>query len=61
MKGPDPLQTLTLWFVALIFLQTGAGGTGNPLLAGVGLVAVALAYLLPLVLLLQAGLYLTDR
>ena len=49
MNRSEFFQAMTLWFVAIIFLQTGSGN-GGPLLIAVSLVAVGLMYLVPLYL-----------
>jgi len=50
MERSERLQVATLWFAVLIFLQTASGGSGNPILTGIGIVAILLSYLLPLYL-----------
>lgn len=45
------LQTLTLWFVVLIFLQTGSGGRG-PIVTAIAFFAVILIFVLPVFLLI---------
>jgi len=53
-------QLATLWFVILIFIQTGSGGgsAGNMI---IGLVAILLMYILPLTVVILAVLRLTDN
>ena len=53
-------QLVTLWFVVLIFIQTGSGGgsAGNMI---IGLVAILLMYILPLTVVILAVLRLTDN
>jgi|GEM_PF-3414316 len=43
------IQLVTLWFVVLIYLQTGSGGGGAVNMA-IGFIAILLAYILPLTL-----------
>lgn len=50
MERAEFVQGLTLWFVVLIFLQTGSGDASHPLLTVVGIVAVVLSYAIPLAL-----------
>ena len=40
------IQLTTLWFVILIFIQTGSGGAGS-LITAVGILAILLAYIIP--------------
>lgn len=54
------IQLLTLWFVVLIFLQTGSGG-GGPLVTAIGIVAVLLLYAIPAIVLLDVvGRFTSD-
>ena len=50
MNKPEFFQAMTLWFVAIIFLQTGSGN-GGPLIIAISLIAGGLMYLIPLYLL----------
>lgn len=43
------IQLTTLWFVILIFIQTGSGGSG-PLITGIGVFAILLAYIIPIMI-----------
>ena len=54
------IQLVTLWFVILVYIQTGSGGGGvvNMLL---GTVAILLAYILPLTLIIFTVLRLIDN
>jgi hypothetical protein len=52
MDKTDFFQALTLWFVALIFLQTAPENFGGPVGPVIAIVVVALTYLIPLSLLI---------
>jgi len=52
MKKSVALQALTLWFVLLIFLQTGPSDP-NPFTTTIALVAVSLVFLIPVYLLVE--------
>ncbi|QWC18334.1 hypothetical protein [Halorubrum sp. 2020YC2] len=54
------IQLATLWFAVLIYIQTGSGGGGAVNLA-VGVIAILLAYILPLTLVIFVTLQLVDR
>ena len=47
MDDANVIQLTTLWFVILIFIQTGSGGAG-PLVTAIGILAILLAYIIPL-------------
>ena len=53
-------QLVTLWFVVLIFVQTGSGG-GSSVNMIIGTVAILLMYILPLTVVILAVLRLTDN
>jgi len=53
-------QLVTLWFVVLIFVQTGSGG-GSSVNMIIGTVAILLMYILPLTLVILIVLRLTDN
>jgi hypothetical protein len=44
------IQLTTLWFVILVFIQTGSGGSG-PLLTAIGILAILLSYIIPVTIL----------
>ncbi|OLZ39283.1 hypothetical protein A6E15_17960 [Natrinema saccharevitans] len=60
MDVMDFFQTLTLWFVILIFLQTGSGNSG-PLFTAISLFAIILVFALPLFLLIVLVTGLSDN
>ncbi len=47
MDRTELVQTLTLWFVVLIFIQTASGTSDSQVLDAIGIVAILLMYLLP--------------
>jgi hypothetical protein len=47
MERNELVQTLTLWFVVLIFLRTASGTTDSQVLDAIGIGAILLLYLLP--------------
>lgn len=47
MERSELVQTLTLWFVVLLFVRTAPGTADSPLLDAVGIGAILLVYLLP--------------
>lgn len=49
MIGSRSIQLTTLWFVVLIFIQTGTD-TANSLISVIGILALFLAYILPLII-----------
>ncbi len=53
-------QLVTLWFVVLIFVQTGSGG-GSAVNMIIGIVAILLMYILPLTVVILTVLRLTDN
>jgi len=53
-------QLVTLWFVVLIFVQTGSGG-GSSVNMIIGTVAILLMYILPLTVVILTVLRLTDN
>lgn len=60
MEDTPVIQLVTLWFVVLIYIQTGSGGSGavNMIL---GTVAILLVYILPLTLIIFTVLRLVDN
>ena len=52
MDIDNPAQVLTLWLVALIFLQVVAGNS-TPLLTAASLFAILLVFAIPLYLLME--------
>lgn len=54
------IQIVTLWFVVLIYIQTGSGGGGAVNMA-IGFIAILLMYILPLTLVIFVILQLIDR
>lgn len=50
MSDSRLIQLTTLWFVVLIFIQTGSGDA-NGLITAIGILAIFLAYIIPLVIL----------
>ena len=53
-------QLATLWFVILIFIQTGSGGGGGVQMA-IGIVALLLMYILPAIMVLLTVLRLANN
>ena len=47
MDRHELVNTLTLWFVVLIFIQTASGTSDSQVLDAIGIVAILLMYLLP--------------
>ncbi len=47
MERTELVQTITLWFVVLIFIQTASGSSDSQVLDAIGIVAILLMYLLP--------------
>lgn len=60
MNSNPIIQLVTLWFVILIFLQTGTGGGGTFNMA-IGTIAILLTYIIPLTLVTYSVLQLTDN
>ena len=54
------IQLATLWFVVLIYIQTGFGGGGAVSMA-IGVIANVLMYIIPLTLVIFVILQLIDR
>ena len=52
MDRTELYQVLTLWFAAMIFLQTGSGD-GHPVVGAFALVALVVMYVVPVYLVLQ--------
>lgn len=50
MNDSRLIQLTTLWFVILIFIQTGSDAA-NGLLTAIGILAIFLAYIIPFVIL----------
>ncbi|UPW00427.1 hypothetical protein M0R88_18230 [Halorussus gelatinilyticus] len=59
MQKSEFFDALTLWFVAAIFLRTGSGSS-NPAIAVMAIVATLLSYAVPLYLLGESVLLLTE-
>ena len=53
MDRSELVQTLTLWFVVLIFIQTASGTSDSQVVDAIGIVAILLMYLLPLWILIE--------
>ena len=53
MDRSELVQTLTLWFVVLIFIQTASGTSDSQMVDAIGIVAILLMYLLPLWILIE--------
>ncbi len=53
MDRSELIQTLTLWFLILIFIQTAPGTANSQVIDAIGIVAILLMYLLPLWILIQ--------
>ena len=53
MDRTELVQTLTLWFVVLIFLQTSPGTSDSQVLDAIGIVAILLMYFLPVLLIVE--------
>ena len=60
MDGTRIIQLATLWFVVLIYVQTGSGG-GGAINMAIGVIAILLMYILPLTLVIFVILQLIDR
>lgn len=60
MDDPTIIQLTTLWFVILVFIQTGSGGSG-PILTAIGVLAIFLAYILPVTILVFLGVRLLGE
>ncbi|MFB6197600.1 MAG: hypothetical protein ABEI52_04935 [Halobacteriaceae archaeon] len=60
MDDSTIIQLTTLWFVILVFIQTGSGGSG-PLLTAIGVLAIFLAYILPVTILVFLGVRLLGE
>jgi hypothetical protein len=50
MDNSTIIQLTTLWFVILIFIQTGSSGSGA-LLNAIGILSILLAYIIPVTIL----------
>jgi hypothetical protein len=50
MDNSTIIQLTTLWFVILIFIQTGSGVSGA-LLNAIGILSILLAYIIPVTIL----------
>ena len=61
MDKAEFLHMLTLWFAVLVFLQTGSGTSGGPVLTIIAIIALILTYLLPLYLLIGVGAKLVSN
>lgn len=53
MDRSELIQTLTLWFVVLIFLQTASGASNSHVLDAIGIFGILLMYFLPLWILVE--------
>ncbi|MFD1588198.1 hypothetical protein ACFR9U_14545 [Halorientalis brevis] len=53
MERNELVQVLTLWFVVLIFIQTGSGAPDNQIREAIGIFAVSLILLLPLWIIIE--------
>lgn len=53
MDRSELVQTLTLWFVVMIFLQTASGTSDSQLLDAMGIIAILLMYFLPVWILVE--------
>jgi len=60
MDDTPVIQLVTLWFVVLIFIQTGSGG-GGALNMAIGIIAILLMYIIPLALIIFAVLQFIDN
>lgn len=60
MDDSTIIQLTTLWFVILVFIQTGSGGSG-PLLTAIGVLAIFLAYIIPVTILVFLGVRLLGE
>ena len=61
MEDTKGIQLTTLWFAALIFLQTDPSGTGGALITAVSIVAIVLSYVLPVTILGLLGFHLLTE
>lgn len=59
MDDTRVIQLTTLWFVVLIYIQTGSGG-GGAINMAIGFIAIFLMYILPLTLVIFVILQLID-
>ena len=50
MDNSTIIQLTTLWFVILIVIQTGSGGSGA-LINAIGILSILLAYIIPVTIL----------
>jgi len=55
MDRTELVQTLTLWFVVLIFIQTASGTSDSQVLDAIGIFAILLMYLLPMWIIVGLG------
>ncbi|SDE01367.1 hypothetical protein SAMN05192552_10994 [Natrinema hispanicum] len=60
MEDTPVIQLVTLWFVVLIYIQTGSGGSGAVNMI-IETVAILLVYILPLTLIIFTALRLFDN
>jgi lipopolysaccharide export LptBFGC system permease protein LptF len=60
MDDSNIIQLTILWFVILVFIQTRSGGSG-PLLTAIGVLAIFLAYIIPVAILGLLGIRLLGE
>ena len=53
MDRSELVQTLTLWFVVLIFIQTAPGTSDSQVVDAIGIFAILLMYLLPALIIFE--------
>jgi len=61
MDRTELVQTLTLWFVVLIFIQTASGTSDSQVLDAIGIVAILLMYFLPVWIIVELVLELIGQ
>lgn len=61
MKQTHIIQLVTLWFVVLIFLQTGAGQAESPLNMAIEIVAILLVLIIPLALVIYLWFVISEN
>lgn len=60
MKETPIIRLVTLWFVVLIFLRTGAGQAEGPLIMAIETVAMLLVLIIPLALVTYVWYAISD-
>ena len=60
MDNSTIIQLTTLWFVILIFIQTGSGGSGA-LINAIGILSILLAYIIPVTILGLLAIRLLEK